>query len=96
MYTLQVQPLAADEIQAAYEWLYERSPQAADRWFRGLWKALRNLEHLPKRCPVAPESRVFEGEVRQLIYGQYKILFAVEADTVKILHVRHVRRAPLT
>jgi hypothetical protein len=38
--------------------------------------------------------------VRQLLYGRnphvYRILFTIEAETVKILHIRHGRRRPLS
>ncbi|MDQ3685075.1 MAG: hypothetical protein M3430_05665 [Acidobacteriota bacterium] len=54
---------------------------------------------MPERCPVAPESREFVIEVRQLLYGKrrnaYRVLFSVaydnEADenVVRIYRIRH-------
>ena len=52
-------------------------------------KAFRSLEKNPLRCPLAPESVFFKEEIRQLVYGQYRILFTVKGDTVYVLRVRH-------
>ena len=73
----------------AYFWISEQSEGAALRWYEGLLKAFRSLEKNPLRCSLAPESDFFEEEIRQLIYGKYRILFTVEDETVFVLRVRH-------
>jgi plasmid stabilization system protein ParE len=73
----------------AYFWLHEQSEGAALRWYEGLIKAFRSLAKNPLRCPLAAESAFFEEEIRQLIYGKYRILFVVEGETVFVLRVRH-------
>jgi plasmid stabilization system protein ParE len=50
------------------------------------------LEKNPLRCSLAAESVFFEEEIRQLIYGKYRILFTVEGKTVFVLRVRHSAR----
>lgn len=75
----------------AYFWITEQSEGAALRWYEGLMRAFRSLEKNPLRCPLAPESAFFE-EIRQLIYGKYRILFTVEGETVFVLRVRHGAR----
>lgn len=76
----------------AYFWISEQSEGAALRWYEGLLKAFRSLEKNPLRCPLAPESAFFEEEIRQLIYGKYRVLFTVEGETVFVLRVRHGAR----
>lgn len=76
----------------AYFWINEQSEGIALRWYEGLLKAFRSLEKSPLRCPLAPESAFFEEEIRQLIYGKYRILFTVEGENVFILRVRHGAR----
>ena len=92
---------AQADITAIYDWL--RSQQAGDageRWFVALREAITSLSTLPLRCSVAAETRESPVEVRQLLYGRqphvYRILFAVEGDVVRILHIRHGRRRPAT
>ncbi len=83
---------ALADVGEAYFWINEQSEGAALRWYEGLMKALRSLEKNPLRCPLAPESAFFEEEIRQLIYGKYRILFTVEDETVFVLRVRHGAR----
>ena len=91
---------AQRDIAAIYDWL--RSQQAGDageRWFVALRAAVASLANLPARCPFATENRGSPVEVRQLLYGRrphvYRVLFAIEADVVQVLHIRHGRRRPV-
>src|SRR5262249_33170775 len=76
---------------AAYDWIKERAPLAAIKWFNRVDDAIRSLARNPQRCVAAPASVEFEQDVRQLVHGRragrYWILFVVEAGTV------HVARA---
>ena len=91
---------AEADAEGILEWLI--SQHAGDtgiRWFVGLEEAIASLSTFPKRCPLAPESKQFPFEVRQLLYGRrshvYRILFTIQDDTVHVLHIRHGRRLPL-
>jgi len=94
MTTYRVEPTDKALVDAgeAYFWINEGSESAALRWYEGLMKAFRSLEQNPLRCPLAPESVFFEEEIRQLVYGKYRILFTVEGETVFVLRVRHGAR----
>jgi plasmid stabilization system protein ParE len=72
-----------------YFWINDQSETAALRWYEGLMKAFRSLEKNPYRCPLTPESVFFKEEIRQLLYGKYRILFTIEEERVLILRVRH-------
>jgi plasmid stabilization system protein ParE len=91
MTTYRVEPTDKALVDAgeAYFWINEGSEGGALRWYEGLMKAFRSLEKNPLRCPPAPESAFFEEEIRQLIYGKYRILFTVEGETVSVLRIRH-------
>ena len=91
MKTYRVEPTDKALVDAgeAYFWINEQSEGAALRWYEGLMRAFRSLEKNPLRSPLAPESVFFEEEIRQLIYGKYRILFTVEGETVYVLRVRH-------
>ena len=92
------QPATAD-AENAFLWIRAESEEKAARWFRGLLKAVNSLGKFPERCPLAPESRAFLVEVRQLLYGkgrrQYRILFGISIDpdtgenVVLIYRIRH-------
>ena len=82
----------ADE---AFLWIYEEAPESALRWYDGLLKTLRTLERSPRRWGLARENPFFEEEIRQLIYGRYRVLFTVKGKTVYVLRVRHGARETL-
>lgn len=91
-YRVEVTDTAQVDAGESYFWLNEHSPEAALRWYEGLIKAFRSLETNPLRCPLARESVFFAEEIRQLLYGKFRILFTVKSNTVYVLHVRHGTR----
>lgn len=80
---------AETDADIAYDWIFKKSPTNAYNWFEGLLQAIDNLHYLPERCPIAPESEEVGQEIRQLLYGKFRILFSIESQTVFVLHVRH-------
>ncbi len=94
-YRIEVTDNALAEAGEIYFWIHEDSPEVAWRWYDGLMAAFKSLSFSPQRCARAPESDKFQEELRQLLYGKYRILFSVQSNTVRILHVRHSARKPL-
>jgi plasmid stabilization system protein ParE len=87
------------EVQNIVLWIMGRSPEGAKKWQDGFENAVNSLAAFPRRCPFAPENAMFTIDVRQLLYGGYRILFILvgsdrdgDEDTVRILHVRHGSR----
>jgi len=70
------------------------SPDHAAQWFNRTVETIRSLANSPRRCPIARESRSHDDEIRQLLRGNYRILFTI-GDVVHVLHVRHAARLPL-
>jgi len=98
-YQLIIQPPALDDLDQAYQWLAERSPLNAARWFNRLVATLETLRTRPERCGLAPESEFVGEEIRQLLYGKrtgvYRVLFVIRQRQVRVLHIRHAARQPL-
>jgi plasmid stabilization system protein ParE len=80
---------AESEANAAYQWIAKDAPSNAFDWFEGLIQAIETLGSMPDRCAVAPESEDVGQEIRHLIYGRYRVLFAIGDQTVLVLHIRH-------
>ena len=88
-YTVIIEERAKADIRAAALWMAQFSPEKATLWHFEIEEAILSLEEMPKRCPRARESQYFKREIRHLIFGKYRILFTIEDETVRILHVRH-------
>lgn len=92
-YKIEITTTAEVEAEEAILWIKRHSSDAANRFGQGLIKAIKSPENNPLRCSLAPENEFFYEEIRQLLYGKYRILITIENKTVYILHIRHSSQA---
>jgi plasmid stabilization system protein ParE len=92
-------PGAESDLEDAFTWIAEHSPDAAARWLAGIDAAISTLREMPLRCSVAGDDFGSEVVVRQMFYGRrhngYRILFTLSEDTVYVLRIQHGARAPI-
>ena len=94
-YQIKIMPEAEENIREAYKDFKKENPIFAAKWREEIQNSILGLEQFPESHAVAPESRSFDCEIRQLLYGRgtpWRIFFTIENRTVKVLHVRHGRR----
>lgn len=65
-------------------------PEAARKWAEGVFDAVGQLERFPGQGRVVPE--VGRPSIRELIYGEYRVIYKVQATAIGVLTVRHGRR----
>jgi plasmid stabilization system protein ParE len=101
-YRVEFTDVADMEVENILLWIMGRAPERAERWQDGLEKAVQSLEDFPGRCALVLEVSTPERQVRQLLYGAYRLLFTLldtdgdgNLDTVRILHVRHGAQKPI-
>jgi len=94
-YQVEIAPRARRNLRDAFRWIARRSPQRAEVWLDGALDLIETLADFPRRCPLAPEDGDSDVEIRQLMYGDYRILFTVDDQIVTVFHVRHGARRPL-
>lgn len=83
-------PLAVERAAEAAAYIAQNSPAAARKWVEGLFAIAATLTRLPERGRPVPELR--RSDVRELFYGDYRIVYRVEPRRAAILTVRHLRR----
>lgn len=91
---------AEQDLREATEYIAERAPATAARWFNEFVTALEKLSKNPERCGLAPESGLFSCRVRQFFYrskSKYptRALFTIVGDEVRILMIRRPGQAPV-
>jgi len=93
-YEVRATEAALEDVDLIRRWIAEHgAPLTAERWVERLLVALTKLEERPTRCRLAPEDgHIEEAEVRQLLFGRFRILFTVRGKRVLVLHVRHGSR----
>jgi plasmid stabilization system protein ParE len=95
-YRVEVSRRAERDIEEAFDYIDSRAPLNAIRWREALQRRLQALGTNPDGFGFAPEDEVAKANVRQLLYGRYRILYTVREDTVFVITVRHGARLFLT
>lgn len=86
---------AERNLDALFRYVARDNPINARRFVTELRERLKALRTLPRRCPRAPEDGRRGLEIRHLVHGDYRVIFAIIDDTVAILQVRHSARLPM-
>ena len=94
-YRVDATPSAEADVEEAYLYIRDDSPEDAARWRQGLYEIADTLSRFPEGCSYALENDFVDFEVRQKLSGNYRILLTVEDDREIILGVRHAARLPL-
>ncbi len=100
-YKIELADRAKRDASEIYEWIADRSPEGADRWYGALLDAANSLTMDPERCGVAYEAEDLPAGVRELLFKtpkgkRYRILFLMSADVVTLLCIRGPGQAPVT
>lgn len=82
--------LALRRISEIVDYISRDRPDAARKWAEGVFDAVDELATFPGQGRVVPE--VGRPSVRELIHGEYRVIYKVEAKAIGILTVRHGRR----
>ncbi|MBD3675768.1 MAG: type II toxin-antitoxin system RelE/ParE family toxin [Planctomycetaceae bacterium] len=80
------------DLEEIFEYIYASSPENARRWRTKLEEKLMSLTTQPEACGLALENEYSSGEVRQMIFGRYRVLFTIRDQTVYLLTIRHSAR----
>ena len=96
IYRVRIMPEAYDALLAnATWWADNRSSDQALQWYESFLKALRSLDTMPNRHPLARENTKAGFELRELHFGlggrtTHRALFRITGQTVEVLTIRHV------
>ncbi len=91
-YRIRPSAQAEADIERIFNWLLERSPDGATRWYESFWDATERLKEFPLSCSLAAEAMDFPEQVRCMLFGTkkgrtYRALFVVRGDIVHVLCV---------
>ncbi|MBA2694010.1 MAG: type II toxin-antitoxin system RelE/ParE family toxin [Rubrobacter sp.] len=74
------------------EYIGRHSLEAARKWVLSLFRVAERLESFPESGRFVPEMGERRG-LREVVHGEYRIIYRAEPEQVLILTVRHSRRA---
>jgi plasmid stabilization system protein ParE len=80
-------PLAVERISEIADYIAQDNPGAAEKWVETIFKKVEELRGFPESGRVVPETDNIN--IRELLYGNYGIIYRVEKSKLSILTVRH-------
>ena len=80
-------PLAIDRASEIAEYIAQDKPSAAEKWIKTVFSKVEQLTSSPEIGRVVPEIR--NDQFRELIYGNYRIIYRIEKKQISILTIRH-------
>ncbi|KUG22119.1 death on curing protein, doc toxin [hydrocarbon metagenome] len=80
-------PLAIDRASEIAEYIALDKSAAANKWITTVFSKVEKLASSPESGRVVPE--IGNEQFRELIYGNYRIIYRIEKKQVLILTIRH-------
>ena len=80
-------PLAIDRVIEIASYIAQDDAIASEKWVCSLFEKVKRLEKFPDSGRVVPETR--RKDIREIVFGNYRIIYRIEEAKVSILTVRH-------
>jgi toxin ParE1/3/4 len=80
-------PLAIDRASEIAEYIAQDKPSAAEKWTDTVFSKVEQIKSSPEIGRVVPEIR--NDQFRELIYGNYRIIYRIEKTQISILTIGH-------
>lgn len=83
-------PRALERANEIAEYIAEDNPDAAKLWLIETFGVVGRLEDWPRSGRVVPEAG--HDKIREILQGNYRIIYRIESKQISILTVRHGRQ----
>ena len=82
--------LGVDRVYEIAAYIAKDNSAAAIKWVEKLFKRVEDLSLFEKSSRKVPETR--NPKLREIIFGNYRIVYKIEKDTIYVLTVRHFKQ----
>lgn len=83
-------PRAVSRAAEIVDYIAADQPSAARRWVRELFAKTAAIRQQPRRGRKVPE--LDRDEVREILFGEYRVIYRLDPKRIVVLTVRHGRR----
>jgi len=80
-------PLPIDRASEIAEYIAQDKPAAAEKWINTVFSKVEQLKSSPEMGRIVPE--ITNDQFRELIYGNYRIVYRIEKEQISTLTIRH-------
>lgn len=83
-------PLAVEQLEEIADYIAYDKPLAAENWVNTIFETVENLSEFPESGRMVPELN--RNDIREIIKGNYRIIYKVLSNEIHILTIRHGKR----
>jgi len=83
-------PLAVDRASEIADYIAQDKPSAAEKWIDTVFSKVEQLKSSPEIGRIVLE--IHDSQFREIIYGNYRIIYRIEIKQISILTIRHGRQ----
>lgn len=83
-------PVAIEKASEIVDYIAKDKPSGADKWIHAVFSKVEQLRSNPEIGRIIPETN--ERQFRELIYGNYRIIYHIGASQICILTIRHEKQ----
>lgn len=83
-------PLAIERATEIAEYIAQDKPSAAAKWIETVFSKVEQLKFSAEIGRFVPEIR--NNQFRELIYGNYRVIYRIEKKQISILTIRHCKQ----
>jgi len=83
-------PLAIKRASEIADYISQDSASASNRWSETVFSKVELLKSFPEIGRIVPELDI--PQIRELLYGEYRIIYRLEEHGVFILTIRHSKQ----
>ena len=80
-------PLSLEKLDEIASYIREDSLSAAIKWVNAIFLTTERLGKYPRSGRIVPETE--REDIREIIHGNYRIIYRLDKNRVVILTVRH-------
>jgi len=80
-------PLAIERASEIASYIAQDNPSAAKNWMDTVFSKVEQLKSSPEIGRIVPE--ILNKQFREVIYGNYRIVYHLEKKQISILTIRH-------
>ncbi len=83
-------PLSVERTMEIAKYIALDDRTAAEKWIESIFRRVEQLESFPRSGEIVPETN--REDIRQLIFGNYRIIYRISVELISVLTVRHDRQ----
>jgi len=83
-------PLSIERLEDIIDYIAYDSPESANSWLDKIFDKIDLLKENPRLGRIVPEINI--ENIREIIFGYYRIIYQYDETFVKILTVRNFKR----